>query len=165
MQEWNLVQQRKKVHDALSEGSFLLKKLLYTLPVDILYRQMSPLMSGYDLPPRAVPLCDSLCNTLICTAQHYTFHTLNPVPLLRMCRTDYTVHPCFIYSTDLRWRLLSSRRPIRIAKADDQLTDFSGCGCGPASYNMFLTRASLKSLCENLESQDSRRMWLFRITR
>lgn len=77
MQKWNLAQQRKEVHDALSEGSSLLQKLLYTLPVNILYRQMSPLMSGYDLPPKAVPLYDSLWNTLICTAQHYTFRTLS----------------------------------------------------------------------------------------
>jgi len=77
MQEWNLAQQRRKVHDTLSEGSSLLQKLLYTLPGDILYRQMFPLMPGYDLPLKAVPLCDSLWNTQICTAKHYTFHTLS----------------------------------------------------------------------------------------
>jgi hypothetical protein len=89
----------------------------------------------------------------------------NLVPLLCTCRTDYTVHPCFSYSTDLRWWLLSSRQPIHIAKADDLLTDCSWSGCSPASCNIFLTCVSLKSLCQNLESQDSRRMWLFRITR
>jgi len=68
---------KKKVHDELSERSSLLQKLLYTLPVDILYRQMSPLMSGYNSPPKAVPLCDCLWNTPICTAQHYPFHTLS----------------------------------------------------------------------------------------
>jgi hypothetical protein len=74
MYEWNLAQERKKVNDALSEASSLLQKLLYTLPVDILYRQMSPLMAGYDLSPKAVPLYDSLWNIVICTAQHYFSH-------------------------------------------------------------------------------------------
>jgi len=90
---------------------------------------------------------------------------LNPVSLLCVCRTGYTVHPCFSYSTHQSWRLLSSRRPICIDKPDNLLTDCSGHGCSPASCNIFLTCVSLKSLCENLESQDSRRMWLFRIMR
>jgi hypothetical protein len=127
---------------------------------------LSPsLLCCCQLPPGAVPLCDSLWSILICTVQHYTLRTLFEFGVSSLYRHDTTQSILFLVVVGQCWRLLSSRRLILVAKADGLPSGCSGHGCGPASSTIFLTSVSRKSLCESLEPQDFSRMWLLRTVR
>jgi hypothetical protein len=116
-----------------------------------------------DSVPRDVPLCDSLWNILRCTAQRYTFRTLNTVSLLCTGMTHNTVHPCCSYNRQVL--VTAVFRATSLFEKADGIPTVLGCMAAVRQVLPYSSQLSVWSLCEALEPQNFSRMWLFRIVR
>jgi hypothetical protein len=112
---------------------------------------------------RDVPLCDSLWNILRCTAQRYTFRTLNSTSLLWTGMAHYTLHPCFSCSRQVLVTAVL-QEAILVTKADSIPTVVRGMAA-VQQVLPYSWQVSVWILCETSEPQDFRRMWLFRIVK
>jgi hypothetical protein len=114
----------------------LLQNLLYTLPVDILYRQMSPLMSDYDMHSPTLHFSHFVrirCPFFVCVGQ-----TIHSILIAVIAQTS--VGKCSPPGDQFALpRLMTYLQIVVGMAAVQQAVTYSSC-------------VSLKSLCENLES-------------
>jgi hypothetical protein len=137
-QKWNMAQPGKKIHATLSEESYSCTTVMYVV---VRCSLQAPVACCYDWPTRAVSLCDSLWNILICTVQHFTLLAFFEFGIFSLMLFSVVVGQC--------WRLLSSRWPFLVIKADGLPTGCCKHGCGWARSTIFFTGVSLKFLCES----------------
>ena len=104
---------------------------------------------------RTVPLCDFLPNIQICTAQHHTFRASNSASHLSTGVTHCKAHACFGCSKPVPATALLQATNSRRQSYPQFVV----------SVAALLTSVSLTSLCETVEPQDFRRMWLFGIVK